>query len=177
MKKQVKEHVLYDNYDNDFEAAKADYEANNYDEVPGDIEYTQDMFWENEQMNWDDFKGELNTFMEKNKNGWITLGTVGTWQGPKAGGAVVFDVEKLSKIWNGCDYVKVIDKGGHLHFECSHHDGTNYYELKRLSEKGYNYWDKMYNDLFVDPREVHATIFKSNFLSGLPHFAKIVWGC
>jgi len=176
MKKQT-ERVIYDNYDYDFDTMKACYEENNYDEVPGDIEYTEEMFWEYQQMEWDDFKMELSNFINKNKHGWILKGTNGTWMGPRPSGTVFFDVEKLSKAWNDCDYVKVIDKGGHLHLQCSHHDGTNYYEIKRLTEKGYNYWDKMENDLFVNPKEVHETIFKSNFLSGLPHYVKNVWGC
>jgi hypothetical protein len=170
MKKQ-KEIVVFDNYDSDFELVKADYEANNYDEIPGDIEYTESMFWDDEQMYWKDFQNNLERILSGN-NVWIVKGNVGTWQGPKESGAIIYSIEKLSKIWKDCDYIKVTDKEGHLYFECSHHDGTNIFELKRLTEKGYNYWCKMVDDLFVDIKEVHETIFNSNFLSGLPHYLK-----
>jgi len=181
MKRTIKEKVIFDNYDvRDLETAAQDYyDAMGFsgEDDPDFIEYTQSMFDDELTDDFDNFKWELNRLLESNSNGWILKGNLGLWNGNKAAGTVLFDLDKLSKIWGGSiDYLKVTERNGHLHFQCWHHDGCNEWELRKLTEKGYNYWNKCEEDLFVDPKEVHSTIFKSNFLSGLPHYVKNVWG-
>ena len=58
--------------------------------------------------------------------------------------------------------------------KASHHDGTNYAELKELTCKGSNYAaDHRYDS----DREVHEKLWNSNFYTRLPHYAHKVWGC
>jgi len=127
-----------------------------------------------EEFEWDDFKREFGRFIENSRNGFLLCGTVGTWRGRFEGGSYVNSFSDLAEFWKDCDYIKVYDEKGHLHIEASHHDGTNYAELKELTDKGSAYKDNHYYD---SDREVHGVIFNNNFFSRLPHYAHKVWGC
>lgn len=76
-----------------------------------------------------------------------------------------------------CDYVHLYDENGHFYMQCSHHDGTNYYEIKKLTDKGIEYlknWEENWNDRRSE-RYVHNQIMKR--YSILPNFSHRVYGC
>ena len=128
-----------------------------------------------EECDWDNFREEFGNFIEKSNYGFLLCGSVGRWNGTAEGGLFVKDFDDLYRFWKDCDYIKVYDEGGHLHIECSHHDGTNYGELKELTNKGKEYSDNHYYD--YSDRELHEKLWNSNFYTKLPHYAHKVWGC
>lgn len=71
------------------------------------------------------------------------------------------------------DFLRIYDKGGHLYIHGSHHDGSDDYELKRLTNKGYELADRNY---FAHDRRLHNAIMGCNFYSALPRYASKVYG-
>lgn len=129
------------------------------------------------RIEWADEQQNLSTFFRGES--WLAVGSVGRWTGAHAAGTV-FD--NWDDFFHGatrdCDYWEIWDENGHLFLRCSHHDGTNEFEIKRLSRRGVEVLENWeYND---DPRteaEIHAVLFRCNLFSGLPHFAHTVYGC
>ena len=142
------------------------------DDIPD--EDVNKMVYDREEWDWEDFKVEFNHFLKDSDNGFLLVGTCGCWDGTYAGGCYVNSFDDLYKFWEHCDYIKVYDEGGHLYLKASHHDGTNYAELKELTCKGSNY---ALNHSWDSDREVHETLMSSNFYTRLPHYAHKIWGC
>ena len=62
-----------------------------------------------------------------------------------------------------CDYYKIWEEDNILHLKCSHHDGTNYFEIRILANEGlelYENWlyddDDTLSDL--NEREIHQKL-------------------
>ena len=187
-KSRTREHILFSNYfwEND-EEGKDQYDyAREFlfeeygeeegweteDDVP-DNRVTDEVYAQSE-FTWDDFKVEFGRFLGDSNNGFLLVGTCGLWNGTYDGGCYVNSFDDLHKFWKDCDYIKVYDEGGHLYVKASHHDGTNYAELKELTRKGNSYADNHYWD---SDRDVHKVLWNSNFYTRLPHYAHKVWGC
>lgn len=182
------EHVLFSNYfwENDengkdrYDYAR-EYLFEEYGEDEGwlcdldvpDNRVTDEVYAQS-GFDWDDFKYEFGRFLKDSNNGFLLVGTCGCWDGTYNGGCYVNEFNDLYKFWDGCDYIKVYDEGGHLYIEASHHDGSNYAELRELTCKGSNY---ALNHRWDSDREVHETLMSSNFYTRLPHYAHKVWGC
>lgn len=109
----------------------------------------------------------------------IIFGSIGRWDGTSSG----FDVFRgedfasaFYKATKDCDYIKVWDENGHLYIKCSHHDGTNNYEIKRLTERGEAYfenWDYAYDDKRSSRYVLDKLVRR---YSTLPRFAEKVYG-
>lgn len=188
MKKSNNEHILFSNYfwEND------NYGMDKYDYAREYLftEYSEDEGWKTEtdvpenrvidevysqsEWEWEDFKAEFGKFIKDSYNGFILIGDCGLWDGRSAGGCYINKFDDLYNFWDGCRDIKVWDDCGHLFIKATHHDGTNYAELKELTCKGSNYANNHYYD---SDEDVHNTIWNSNFYSRLPHFAHKVWGC
>lgn len=123
------------------------------------------------RLQWDDEKYELENFFDGDL--FLVRGTVGRWNGTFQAGKIVENFRELSDAWRDCDYLKLWDEGGHFYIECSHHDGTNCFEVKRLTSMGKKYLE---NHLWDDDRELHDKLFSSNFYTALPHYAHTVYG-
>ncbi len=181
-------HILYSNYfwENDENGRNAydyakEYLFEEYAEAEGwetkdDIadEEVTDAVYLDDEINFDNFKCEFDNFLRNSQNGFLLCGTCGRWDGIYTGGCYVNEFEDLYKFWQGCDYIKVYDKCGHLYIKASHHDGNNYAEFKELTDKGAEYKENHYLD---NDEEVHKKLFNSNFFTRLPHYAHKVWGC
>ena len=181
-------HVLFSNYS--WENDEDDKDQYDYAREYLFEEYAEEEGWESEadipderlnsevsfqeECNWDNFKAEFGRFIKDSTYGFLLVGDVGTWMGRQAGGCYIYEFRDLYKFWDHCDYIKVYDEGGHLYIEASHHDGTNYAELKELTCKGSDYAD---NHRYDSDQEVHEKLFNSNFYTRLPHYAHKVWGC
>lgn len=167
--------TIFDNYC----SSEREEEARKFllEEYPENGEPTDEAVWDEvrfqEEINWEDVEAELTAFIDRHGD-WLVKGYFGGWRGNQAGGKIISSFSELSGCWEGCDYIEFTDVNGHFYIKCSHHDGTNSYELKRLTQKGSEYAENHY---YESDREVHEKIFNSNFLSALPHFAKEVWGC
>ena len=171
---------FFDNYDTDFFCTEDDareiiMENINgcYDEYESKDDISNDDIWqeinEQEQFAWELFKEEINECMKDTT--YLLCGTVGRWNGIGKGGAFVETVEDIvNGFGQDCDYFKFYEQNGHFYVKCSHHDGTNYAELKRVSDRGMEYYRN--NEYEKYERELHETMWKSNFMTSLPHFGK-----
>ena len=133
------------------------------DDIP-DFEVWDEMAFEEETW-FDDVMSELKHFFEDKTL--VVKGSLGLWDGRRNVGAVV-PVEKLNICWEGCDYMEIYDENGHLYISSSHHDGTNTFEVKVLTEKGEQFFERN--------GQKFNSLFKSTY-SHIPHFAREVYGC
>ena len=142
------------------------------DDIPDDM--VNDRVYDNEDWEWRDMEEDLKCFFAKSTFGFLLCGSVGRWNGRFAGGYFFREFDDLYKCWKDCDYIKIYDENGHLYIECSHHDGSNSYEIKELTAKGAEFrYDHEYD---YSDRELHEKLWKSNFYTKLPHYAHKVWG-
>ena len=131
--------------------------------------------YEESENNWECEKEMLEDFFAGKKV--IFLGKVGLWNG-------VYKAGKIGEFWKlfddaitDCDYIKLYDENGHFYLTCSHHDGTNHFEIKVITKKGSDYlerWENNWNDKRSEGY-CHTQIF--NKYSKIPEFAHKVYGC
>ncbi len=175
---KTKETILYDSYysyekENDArQYLFAEYGDEENWNSPQDIPESR-VFREIEQQDdiaWDEIKFELEILF---KNDYFLLtGYCGTWHGNMEGGKFINTLSELLQVMQHLDDFRIIDRNGHFIIEGSHHDGSDRYELKRLTRKGYKLAN---NNYFANTKELHNTIMKNNLFSGLPHFAQKVY--
>ena len=172
--------IIFDNYD-----LKEQYSDEDIKEmalecgwVDEDEEITEQMIWDwryqINQDDWDDTKYELEKFFKDKVVGFF--GTVGTWHGRFAGGRIGEFWETYYKAIKDCDYIQIEDKNGHMYLRCSHHDGTNFFEIKEITERGQQYLENW--KYGCDDRTTEYCFNQiSKRYSRLPRFAKTVYGC
>ena len=126
--------------------------------------------------NWECEKERLEQFFNDGSE-YILQGYVGTWRGAAQAGFIFNDfMDAYCRATKDCDYVHIYDENGHFYIKCSHHDGTNLYEIKRITERGLAYfdrWEQNLNDKRTE-EHIHNMIMKN--YSEAPHFAYHVYG-
>lgn len=169
-KKENKIITLFDNYnDYDFEQEKVALQ-----ECNPDIEVTDNMVWDSinelEREDWENCIAELKELFGDNRV--IALGKAGTWRGRFECAKMFDDIEKaVSACIKDCDYIKVEQVGnGLIQIESSHHDGTNTFSIKVVTDKGQSVYDSwLYSDKSkignLDTYQVLEKIWKSNLFS------------
>lgn len=129
--------------------------------IEGEINYR-------DEMEWSDFKYCLERLF---KDGYCLLtGYCGRWNGRCDGGKSLCSTSEFLSCISHLDGITITDKNGHLMIDGYHHDGHDHYELKKLTQKGYEYAN---NNYFANERHLHNTIFNNNFFSCLPRLATI----
>ena len=177
----MKERVIYNNYDlwEDYADDCRELLTEEYDEE----DITDNMIWDEiyaqDSLNWDDEFYNLKDFFSG--HGFFMIrGNVGRWDGTHAAGKIFSNFEDIFyEVTRDCAYIKMWDENGHFFLQCSHHDGTNIFEIKRITYKAYQFadnWAYNWDDKRTE-REIHDIIWDSNFLSSLPHYAHNVYGC
>ena len=145
--------TIYSNYDLD----------DNYDDVkqflqdqgnenPTDKEIWNEIY-DADLYEWENIKEDFKSFFSKFPNScWIIRGYVERWNGRFSFGIVFHNYMEferaIGKVSKDCDYLKFYDKNGHLYFACSHHDGTNLFEIRKVTDNGSKYlsrWEKSWN--------------------------------
>ena len=172
--KIAKERLIYSNYDSNFtdedlkETAYINEWITEGEEPTDDQLYSwrilaEEDYWADESVNLTEFfKGK--TIM--------IFGSVGRWNGVSRG----YDFGDFWRMFydftKDCDYWKIYDENGHFHIVCSHHDGTNHFEIRELNENGEHY-------LKCCDQDYRSPSFKSlmNKYTRLPRFAEKVFGC
>ena len=93
------------------------------------------------------------------KKSYIIVAKLGLWNGTFDGGKIV---EGLANVIRECfeDYNRLYVDGRRLRISASHHDGTNTFEVKELTDKGVDYASR--HDYDTEPRELHAKLFSSS---------------
>ena len=170
-------HTLYSNYYGWIDEEDLGMNILDCERADSEDDITDEMLWDEmrflEEMYWYDISDELKRFFNKG-NAWLLTGNIGRWDGNYRGGYIFNTFEEFCKCLEDCDYVEITDNKGHLEIKCSHHDGTNFYEVKRVSDFGCewynNHWD-------MCEEELHTKMWNNNFMTSLPHFARDVYGC
>ena len=176
---KTKETILYDSYYS--EAKETDARQYLFDEYADEEKWNspQDIpdyrvFREIElqdDMAWNEIKFDLEILFKSDY--FLLTGYCGTWHGNMEGGKFINTLPELLSVMQHLDDFRIIDRKGHFIIEGSHHDGSDRYELKRLTHKGYLLADSNY---FAKDRQLHNTIMNTNFYSALPKFAKRIYG-
>jgi len=125
---------------------------------------------------WENVKHELERFFNDGST-WIIFGMTERWNGKFQSGHIFKDfMDTYLTATKSCDYSHIYDENGHLYLKCSHHDGTNCYEIKKLIDKGVDYlqrWEDNYDDT-RNERYVHDRLVQ--VYSVLPNFVHNVYG-
>lgn len=170
MKKEI---VLFSNYLEDY---LSEEEAKELLAENGNDNPTADEIWwfaeEDKEFERECFFEEFQWYLDKYT--FIATGTCGLWYGRVAGGKVINGMKDFYSLITDCDYVKITDNNGHLMVKASHHDGTNYFELRKLNDKGVDFYNR--NDYTYDRKELCEKLFTSTY-SKLPRLAKELYGC
>ena len=136
--------VLYDNYViqwNEWYEEFKDYcEDNDIDHTQYDdnSEYFMNWVYDTLNMYWDDFICNLQHDKDNNVD-CVVVYDLGLWNGRKKG--VVHCPTLESAIYScikDCDYITITLVDGVIKIRASHHDGTNYFEIHKLNERGYD---------------------------------------
>ena len=180
-KKEPKELLIYSNdysQENFEELRNCLFEEYKEDEAwcsPGDV--PEDQIWEaynsQSEIYWDDEKSRLEQFFD-GTDVYLLKETIGRWDRDYEGGFIFTFFREMTKAWESCDCFKLSDRNGHFYIECTHHDGRNFFEVKKITAAGQKYLD---NHRFDDRRKLHTNLFESSRYSRLPHYAKHVFGC
>lgn len=115
---------------------------------------------------FDNIKWLLKTLQERIKAPkYVVKGTVGLWNGPQRGIAIKNTLEDA--FWfavSDCELEKMTEEDGALNIEVSHHDGRNYFSIRPMSKKGYEYYDRHEYDSSMTDREFYAQFNREEFL-------------
>lgn len=180
MKKIAKERIIYNNYDlwETYPDEEIDTMARDCGWVDEDEEITDEMriqwrYWEDED-NWENEKEMLGNFFKGKTVGFF--GAVGLWHGTYKCGDIGEFWDLFYKATDDCGYIKIYDENGHMYLTCSHHDGTNHFEIKILNDDAEDYYDRWsYGNDNRKEYEIITQIYKR--FSKIPRFAQNVYGC
>ena len=174
--KIAKERVIYDNY-NPWETYtdKAIREmAMDCRWVDSEEEITESLLqqWRDEEMeiDWETEKLMLDDYFYGKEVEFI--GNVGLWHG-------VYEAKEKGDFWKlfdkamkDCDYFRIYDTNGHLYLTCSHHDGTNHFEIKVVTDKGYTVLPRYAEKVFGCKAREYEPITKGGLINLLNNEAK-----
>lgn len=164
--------TIYSDYDlwNDYETeARESLEENGITEPSDDAVWS--VIYDMDLDEWELAKEILCKFFEGST--WIIYGYTERWDGKRRGWYIFTDfMDMFSKAAKDCNYVHIYDKNGHMFLKCSHHDGTNFYEIRKVTEKGIGYLER-WND-GRSKEYIHDMIIKK--YSVLPWIAYKVYG-
>ena len=180
MNKIAKERIIYNNYDlwEQYPDKEIDIMARECGWIDEDEEITDEMrtrwrYWEDEA-NWDNEKEMLENFFDGKTVAFF--GEVGLWNGIYKCGQIGEFWDLFSKAIEDCSYIKIYDENGHMYLTCSHHDGTNHFEIKILNDDAEDYYDRWsYGTDNRKEYEVITQIYKR--FSKIPRYAQNVYGC
>lgn len=137
-----------------------------YDDIPKSEIY--DIFRAQNDIEWEIAYDTLDDFIGC-KECFILIGNIKRWNGEVNHNVLFHSLYEIEKIFYG-DEIKIYDKNGHLYIETKHHDGTNVYEIKKVTEQGIKYFDNWYKN-WDDKRSedyIYNMIMKR--YSRLPHY-------
>ena len=181
--KRAKVRTIYDNYDlwDTYSEEVKRWLIEEEEMRPEDI--AEDTIWdeihERDEMEWEIVNNEMTQFFEESNATWLAVGSVGRWNGRFDGGFIFTTFSGLlSQITKDCDYLRLMDMNGHLYVRCSHHDGTNEVEIKKITKAGEQLWQNWsYSDqkrYAYSERELHKKLFEHYTV--LPNCAHKMFG-
>lgn len=146
-----------------------DYEPDE-DEIREECEEQDRFTWEAEKERLDDFFND--------GSAWL-LSSFGKDGAPD--GSFIFNTfdEMFDKAVADCEYYRIGEKDGDFYVKCSHHDGTDLYVIRKLTEAGKNLYDDWnYGDFGADlsERGIHQILFTNSRYSEFPNYCNKVYG-
>lgn len=177
-KKESKKNIIYSNdpYDFNEEEMKESWyelaEVNDW-EIPEDGP-SDDELWEEwydqKERDWDDIESEVKYHDERGS--YLIIASLGLWNGRFDGGKIIDGY--LNKVIRACfeDYNKVYWQDKNLKVEATHHDGTNYFIIKKLTDRGIEFYNNHCYD--YDDRTMHQKLFRdAHYSHSVDFFARI----
>lgn len=177
-KKESKKNIIYSNdpYDFNEEEMKEIWyelaEVNDW-EIPEDGP-SDDELWEEwydqKERDWDDIECEVKYHDERGS--YLIIASLGLWNGRFDGGKIIDGY--LNKVIRACfeDYNKVYWQDKNLKVEATHHDGTNYFIIKKLTDRGIEFYNNHCYD--YDDRTMHQKLFRdAHYSHSVDFFARI----
>lgn len=167
MTKKVREITLFDNFSGyDFDEVKQDLmECNDLESISD--EQVWNCISDMEREDWDNAIDMLKDLCCDNKV--IAMGSCGTWRGNFDAVKMFDNIEKaINACVQHCDYIEIkVNSVGNIAVRAAHHDGTNIFEIRVVTEKGENYFDKWnYSDTTtMTDYQVFEKIFGSKVYS------------
>lgn len=162
----------YDTNDWDEDEARGMYEEC-YEETPSE-EALQQYIYDVNQDYLEDEKSNVE-FYERGhgQKQYIVLADLGLWNGRFDGGKII------TGLWNAIsqcfeDYNEIYEEGGRLKVTAHHHDGTNYFQIKELTERGKGYAERNGGDM--SDRELHQKLFNNSHYSRNVRLFKEIYG-
>ena len=152
-----------------YESFRDSQEWTSINDVPADMVWNEISAQNN--ADWEYFIDALKR--EIVRHYFLVTGTCGRWNGPHADGNFITGWNDFLSFIRHLDTLKIYERNGHLYIEGYHHDGQDYYELKRLTDKGVEYASSRH---FVHDRALHNGIMNNNFFSTLPRLADVIFG-
>lgn len=177
-KKESKKNIIYssDPYDFNEEEMRESWvetaEANDWEipeDGPSDDQIWQEWYDQNE-LNWDDIESEVRYRDERGS--YLIIASLGLWNGRFDGGKIIDGY--LTEAIRACfeDYNKVYWQDKNLKVEAIYHDGTNYFIIKKLTDRGIEFYNNHYYD--YDARTLHQKLFKdAHYTHSVDFFARI----
>ena len=142
-------------------AIRESREDDNYEPTESEI---YDWYNEDIRLCWESEEYELEK-MFNNGDTYVLRGTCGLWYGTCNAGTIIEKYSDLSKSFGNYDYIKIYDEmqGGHGIFTYVgyHHDGTNRFQVRKLTDKGLRYLEKHEGDM--SDRELHEKLWRKGY--------------
>lgn len=120
---------------------------------------------------YNDFTKELDRYLSSGV--FIMQGFCGRWNGPVDCGQFIRNYNDIRSGIEHLDYIKFYEQNGHFYIEGSHHDGSDKYELKQLTDKGIALAERHW---FAHDRALHNKIMQNSNYSKLPRIARAIYG-
>lgn len=177
-KAESKKNIIYssDPYDFNEEEMRESWlesaEVNDWEipeDGPSDDDLWEEWYDQNER-DWDDIEGEVKWHDERGS--YLIIASLGLWNGRFDGGKIINGY--LTKVIRACfeDYNKVYWQDKNLKVEATHHDGTNYFIIKKLTDRGIEFYNNHYYD--YDDRTMHQKLFRdAHYSHSVDFFARI----
>lgn len=146
------------------------------DDIPDSEVFEQLTF--DEEICWGDTLQDIDNFDSNSNSYYIMVGEVGRWNGIFAGGKIFKNLlEAIYYATEDCNLIEIYDENGQFKICCSHHDGSNSFLIKEITDKGLDYlsnWENNWDDERTE-QYVHNQIIK-RYSHNLNYVHK-VWGC
>ncbi len=174
----MKNHILYQ-YDWGWDAFEKAEIAKEYEEEMGEVltddelnEYINSIQNDNWNFMMEEIKYYEQTFGEKT---YIIKAKIGTWQGIFDGGKVITGMRNvIAKCCSDCDFITLCYKNNQFKIIGHHHDGTNTFTIRELTDEGCDYFDR--NNYSQTDREMHDHLFKSHRWSKMVSIFPKIYG-
>lgn len=133
-----------------------------------------DWWYEEKDIEWDDVSYE----MQRCTGFFIIVGTLGLWNGNFKGSCLVRGdlLDAIQKCLE--DYNTIYMHNKQLHVDAIHHDGTNIFVIKKLTERGEKYFEE--HEWEYGEAEMNRRLFTdSHYSHHIDHFSKLYgwYGC